>query len=76
MIIGYDTKPELQIYQLGASCLEILRDNGGRSIRLLDVFAMLKESETVTMNSFMLTLDWLFLLGAIEIQKGRVVKCF
>ena len=76
MIMSKDIKPERQIYRLGALFLEVLQDTSSRNIELLKIFERMNSHETVSMNSFILTLDWLFLLGAITHEKGRVVKCF
>lgn len=76
MIVTKDTKPERQIYYLGALLLEVLHNTPNRTVELFDVFADLNKRETVSVNAFMLALDWIFLLGAITNDKGRIVKCF
>jgi len=76
MIIGKDIKPERQIYHLGALLLEGLQGTPDRNIELFDVFERMNSHETVSVNAFILTLDWLFLLGAIANDRGRIVKCF
>lgn len=76
MIISKDIKPERQVYRLGAMMLEILQSFPVRSIEVFDVFERMNSYERVSMNSFILVLDWLFLLGAISNNKGRIVKCF
>lgn len=76
MIIGKDIKPERQIYHLGALLLEVLQDIPSKTIELFDVFEHMNSHKTVSVNAFILTLDWLFLLGAITNDRGRIVKCF
>lgn len=76
MIIGNDIMPERQIYRLGALLLEVLGEMPDRTIMLFDVFERMNSHETVSMNAFILTLDWLFILGAITNDKRRIVKCF
>lgn len=76
MIIGKDIKPERQIYHLGALLIEVMQSTSNRNIELFDVFERMNSHETVSVNAFILTLDWLFLLGAITNDKGRIVKCF
>lgn len=76
MIIGKDIKPERQIYHLGALLLEVLQDTPNRTIELFDVFEHMNRHETLSVNAFSLTVDWLFLLGAISNDRGRIVKCF
>lgn len=76
MIVGNDIKPERQIYRLGALLLEVLQNTPNRAIELFDVFEHMNSHENVSVNAFMLTLDWLFLLGAIANDRGRIIKCF
>lgn len=76
MIISKDMKPERQVYYLGALLLEVLRDAPGRTVELFDMFEQMNSREVVSVNVFILTLDWLFLLGAISNDKGRIAICF
>ncbi len=76
MIIGKDIKPERQIYRLGALLLEVMQSTSNRNFELFDVFERMNSRESVSVNAFILTLDWLFLLGAIANDRGRIVKCF
>ena len=76
MIIGKDIKPERQVYHLGALLIEVLQDIPNRNIKLFDVFEHINSYETVSVNAFILTIDWLFLLGAITNDRGHIVKCF
>ena len=76
MIAGKDIKPERQIYHLGALLIEVLQNTPNRAIELFDVFEHMNSHENVSVNAFILTLDWLFLLGAITNDRGRIIKCF
>lgn len=74
MIIGQNTKPERQIYRLGALLLDAI----GRSdqpAELFDLYENTKRLEPVSVNAFLLALDWLFILGAVVSDDGRVIKC-
>ncbi|QDT96264.1 ABC-three component system middle component 6 [Gimesia aquarii] len=76
MIISKDIKPERQIYRLGAMLLEVLQGTSGSVIELFDLYQLVNRQETISLNAFFITVDWLFLLGAITNDKGRIVKCF
>ena len=76
MIIGKDIKPDRQVYHLGALLLKVLQDSPSTTIGLFDMFERINKYETVSMNAFILTVDWLFLLGAITSDSGRIIKCF
>lgn len=76
MILGKDIKPDRQIYNIGAFVLEVLQSKEDSEMDFLMVFEELKKRISVSFNTFMLALDWLFLLGAIENSNGRIKKCF
>lgn len=76
MILGKDIKPDRQIYNIGACLLEVLQTTEGIELDFLDIFEKLKKRNNVSFNTYMLALDWLFLLGAVESKEGRVRKCF
>lgn len=76
MILSNDIKPERQIYRLGALLLDVLQETPSKTAESFDVYTRLNTREGVSLSVFMLTLDWLFLLGAIKNDKGRIEKCF
>jgi hypothetical protein len=76
MILSKDIKPDRQIYNIGACLLEVLQSNQEKELDFLDVFKRVKIKNNVSFNTYMLALDWLFLLGAIESKEGRIRKCF
>jgi hypothetical protein len=76
MIIDRDMKPERQIYHLGGRLIEILREANEEKIEPLWAFELMNRREGISMNAFILTLDWLFILGIVDHQEGRIVKCF
>lgn len=76
MIIGKDIMPERQIYRTGALLLGVLKDIPGNDVDIFDVFAQVKQLENMSLNAFLLSLDWLFIMGAITNDNGRIIKCF
>jgi len=76
MIIGKDIHPERKIYYLGALVLDILNRTSEKELGFLYIYQKINESEKVSMKLFTLTLDWLFILGAIFSNKGNIKKCF
>ncbi len=76
MIIGKDIHPERKIYYLGALVLGILKKSPESKLDFFYIYQKVNESETVSMKLFTLTLDWLFLLGVINSNKGHIEKCF
>lgn len=75
MIIN-DFKPEQKIYYLGAKLIKILTEIPQLKIDILTVFQLLNNEEKISMNLFTLTLDWLFILGVIKNNNGKLEKCF
>lgn len=77
MIISKDINPERDFYYLGAKTIEILSSTEDEKIDFFSVFYSLKETEDISMNLFILTLDWLFIIGAVnKSHKGYIKKCF
>lgn len=77
MIISKDINPERDFYYLGAKVIEIISSTEDNSVIFFDVFEKLNASEKVSVNLFTLTLDWLYLIGAINKSKnGNIIKCF
>ncbi len=75
MIVSRDTKPERQLYHVGALLLEALGDFPKRASEPFELFAHVNSKEAVSATMFALALDWLFLLGAIECKDRRVARC-
>lgn len=76
MIISKDVNPEREIYYLGALVIDVLSKFPENKVDFFDTFQRLNEQEKVSMNLFALTLDWLFMLGAVNSGDGFVEKCF
>ena len=74
MLLPDNIRPELSIYYIGSLIHSVLKDN--HSIPLINLFQKLKEKSTVSFQSFVLGLDWLYLINAAEVnEQGDVVLC-
>lgn len=76
MILNKDVKPDRKIYYIGSLIIAKLKNSSDTSIDYVSIYEALREEENISSEIFFLTLDWLFLLGAIKIEKGIVCKCF
>jgi len=76
MIIGKDINPKKEIYYLGGIVVKILKEFPQEEVVFFDAFQRVSEVEKVSINLFTLTLDWLFILGIITLNKGYIKKCF
>lgn len=74
MIVGKDIQPERKLYFLGAKVIDVLQKSTQEQ-DLISIYHTLNNKE-ISINMLLLTLDWLFLLGAIRINKGKIIKCF
>ena len=75
MILDQDTRPERQIYHLGAILLGVLSREDTDTIDPHLVYEHMQTMFPVSSGAYLLALDWLFLLGAITIEDGRIVRC-
>ena len=74
MLLPDNIKPELSIYYIGSQILSVLKDN--RSLPLINLFQKLRERSSISFQSFVLGLDWFYLINAAEVnEQGDVVLC-
>ena len=76
MIIGTDTNPKKQIYYISALILEELKATPMRTIDFFQIYFEINKKEDISFNLFSLSLDWLFMLGAITQSENYLIKCF
>lgn len=76
MIISKDIHPERKIYYIGALILGVLKSTHHKSIDFFYIYQKINENQKISMRLYTLTLDWLFILGAIDTDKGYIKKCF
>lgn len=77
MIINKQINPERDLYYLGGKLIEVISDSSRKEYDYFDLFNDFNKSNKISLNLFSLTLDWLFVIGAIKkSNKGRIEKCF
>ncbi len=76
MILGKDIHPQRKIYYLGAVVIELLNTTDNKGNDFLSLYQQVGKKEKISMNLFALTLDWLYILGLIENNRGLIRKCF
>lgn len=77
MIIDKDTHPERDCYYLGAVLIDLLSESDTEEVDYLDLYDAFNQQQSISINLYALTLDWLFLLGVIsQGEQGRIKKCF
>lgn len=76
MIINKDIHPEKDIYYIGALIIDILDNSSISKIEFFSILEILNSKTKVSSNIFLLALDWLFILGIIDINNKGITKCF
>lgn len=78
MILGKDINPKKQIYYISALVInELIQIDKKTEFDFFEIYNSLKEKEKdISINLYALSLDWLYLLGAIKKEKNRLIKCF
>lgn len=75
MINDKNTNPQRDLYYLGGIVIDILHQTSENE-NFFDVFEKVRKREPISINLFSLTLDWLYLLGIVNFENGRLKKCF
>lgn len=72
MLILSTDDPQNSLYYLGSILLSIMSKNADNNFGIYDYFEIMNQCQSVTMNRFLLILDWLFMLGKIssDSEKG------
>lgn len=72
MIILSTDNPQNSVYYLGSILLGIMAKNSKNNFGVFDYFELVNKVQPVSMNRFLLVLDWLFMLGKItsDSEKG------
>lgn len=73
MLIPDNVRPENSIYFNGAIILKILIEK--RKRMLIELYCDVMISHKMSYNVFILSLDWLFLIGAITYKNEEISIC-
>ena len=77
MIVDQNIHPERDLYYLGSVMIDLLLHSKDSTFDYLELYDMFRQKNDVSINLFSLTLDWLFMLGALKKgQQGGIEKCF
>lgn len=75
MIVGRSTSPNFQVYNIGALILSVFRENGTTNISIIELYELVKTKQKISISLFSLGLDWLFILGAVKNDRGKIILC-
>ena len=74
MIVNVDSKPEDNIYYIAGMLIKILKNN---SYSIIDLYKEYQKNNRTSFCLYILSIDWLQLIGIIEIKDNRciIIKC-
>ncbi|MBC2056236.1 hypothetical protein HCJ57_06960 [Listeria booriae] len=76
MLLPRDMNPEISVYYYGGRVLELLSVEFDNKVDVVGLYHMMKSQTEISILSFSLTLDWLYLIDAVKInEKGEVIVC-
>ncbi len=76
MILLSTDNPSNAVYYLGSKLLELMMEhqNSKYTLGVTDYFNLMNHLQPVSMNRFLLVLDWLFMLGKISSDSKRGLR--
>lgn len=72
MLLPDNVHPELSIYYNGAIVLRNLKKKRSQSV--MELFECVKAENDMSFSTFVLSLDWLYLIDAAKVNTRGVVK--
>ena len=74
MLLPHDIHPKRSLYYNGAIILEYLKQD--RAYELFDLLIRIREEHDMCFSTYMLSLDWLYLIEAARVNSsGLVERC-
>jgi len=76
MVLSKDTNPLNSVYLIGALLLDVINKNGKKPLDFIETYNEVNQVHSIPMKQFMFAIDWLFILGTIELSpKLEISKC-
>lgn len=77
MIIQGFTNPQNSLYFIGGMIIKALKDISNDEVDFFDLFERTQKYCHCSFSLFSLATDWLFLVGALDLNSnGKLTKCF
>jgi hypothetical protein len=77
MLLPKDINPSNTTYYNGAITIETLNTYNSRDVDFFELYRKLKLTNELSFQSYLLALDWLYLIGSIKLKgEGKIEKCF
>lgn len=73
MLILNETRPSISLYFLGSKLIRLMTSNRDKHFYLMDLYELFNKKSPIPFNRFMLTLDWLYAIGFINMSpEGKI----
>lgn len=72
MLLPDNIHPEDCIYYTGAMILDEIGKNNGQNF--IDLYQKMRKTKKMSCSVFVLSLDWLYLIQAVQVDKDGVIK--
>lgn len=72
MLMPENVDPKKSIYYTGAMVLQLIQRSG--NISVFNLYSEVKSQYGISFPVMLLSLDWLYLIGAVKVTKGGEVK--
>lgn len=77
MLLPKDINPINTVYYNGSVALKALKATSEKTVDFVELFQVVQKTDKITFQSYILSLDWLFLVGSIRLAPdGKIEKCF
>ena len=77
MLIPHDVLPDDCIYFNATFVIKVLQgQKGEKNVDIADLYCEVRKMRKMSFLLFVLCLDWLFLIGSINVENQRIVICF
>ncbi len=77
MLLNNNIQPQFDVYYQGAKLIDYLNKMTEKTVDFFDVYNGFNTTNKISMNLFILTLDWLYILNLVSNSKqGKIEKCF
>ena len=73
MLLPDNIHPENSVYFNGAFVLQVLQNK--TNLDLLELYQNVKEIKQMSFSTYVLCLDWLYLINVAELKNGKVDLC-
>lgn len=78
MLLPIDMNPETSVYYYGAIIIKVLKNQSEKnySVDIVELYRMVKNQVKISLISYSLALDWLYLIESVIVdERGGVKLC-